>query len=157
MFLWFEMVVIVTLFNLKFVLFYFNTKKKHIFLYFSYFPLIIIRNDINFRQLLSVFIEFLALYPGLPPFAGAKTGQKNIRVPPLIFCKYIFIQIWDKICSFSHFEGIFSVWFCSPSLFSLFFLRKSRNWKLKFFYLKILCQCSCVKNIKTFNVNQNTR
>jgi hypothetical protein len=56
------MVVIVTLFNLKFVLFYFNTKKKHIFLYFSYFPLIIIRNDINFRQLLSVFIEFLELY-----------------------------------------------------------------------------------------------
>jgi hypothetical protein len=62
MFLRFEMVVIVTLFNLKFVLFYFNIKKKHIFLYFMYFPLIIIRNDINSRQLLSVFIEFLALY-----------------------------------------------------------------------------------------------
>ncbi len=29
---------------------------------------------------------------GLPPFAGAKTGRKNIRVPPLIFRKKIISQ-----------------------------------------------------------------
>jgi hypothetical protein len=31
------------------------------------------------------------LHAGLPPFVGAKTGQKNIRVHLLISLKYIFI------------------------------------------------------------------
>jgi hypothetical protein len=46
-------------------------------------------------QFILIFLEKVipVSQSGLPPFAGAKTGQKNIRVPPLIFSKYIFIQI----------------------------------------------------------------
>jgi hypothetical protein len=43
-----------------------------------------------------------------------KLDKKNIRVPPLIFSKNIFFEFWDKICSFSQFEGIFE-WFFHKS------------------------------------------
>jgi hypothetical protein len=39
----------------------------------------------------------LKLLPGLPPFAGAKTGRKNIRVPPLIITKKIFLNFVNNI------------------------------------------------------------
>jgi hypothetical protein len=37
------------------------------------------------------------LEAGLPPFAGAKTGRKNIRVPSFIFTTKIFLNFVNNI------------------------------------------------------------
>ncbi len=40
---------------------------------------------------------FLLLEAGLPPFAGAKTGRKNIRVPSFIFTTKLFLNFVNNI------------------------------------------------------------
>jgi hypothetical protein len=43
------------------------------------------------------------LWPGLLPFAG-ETGQKNIRVPPLVFLKKFLFHFEIEYIFFIHFE-----------------------------------------------------
>jgi hypothetical protein len=44
------------------------------------------------KDTMFTYSDFPVSPPGLPPFSETKTGQKNIRVPPLIFTKKFLLE-----------------------------------------------------------------